>query len=142
MHVKNMKKPSQPYRGVLVGPKVGFQPIKQGYRQVSKKNNVSVRGNKKKDAEPITEVSMSNSFDVLNLVENDFKLGTNGGTSNLASKKANLSDHDIEEEVTAVDNDMENVLASKDVGYGQDLSNKIQDICDNLDIKVRSRKKK
>ncbi|GKD34912.1 hypothetical protein Tco_1250421 [Tanacetum coccineum] len=66
---------------------------------------------------------------------------------------------------------MTNFLASKDVGYGtnglleqwkesygngeydydsydddmyegQDISDKIQDICDNLDIKVRGRKKK
>ncbi|GJZ31147.1 hypothetical protein Tco_0576194, partial [Tanacetum coccineum] len=63
--VKNMKKPSQTHRGVPVGPKMGFQPAKQ--------------------------VSNSNLFDVLNSVENDVDLGTNGGTSNLASKKANSS---------------------------------------------------
>ncbi|GKD09254.1 putative reverse transcriptase domain-containing protein [Tanacetum coccineum] len=32
--VKNMKKPSQATRGVLVGPKVGFKLVKQVYRQV------------------------------------------------------------------------------------------------------------
>nr|GEV85089.1 retrovirus-related Pol polyprotein from transposon TNT 1-94 [Tanacetum cinerariifolium] len=69
--VKNMKKPSYTHKGVLVGPKVGFQPTKQVYRQVSKKNNVSTSENNKKDAKPIKEVNKSNSFDVLNLVEND-----------------------------------------------------------------------
>ncbi|GKE70000.1 RNA-directed DNA polymerase, eukaryota [Tanacetum coccineum] len=99
-------------------------------------------GNKKKDVEPTIEVSNSNPFDVLNSVENDVDLGTNGGTSNLASKKANSSgsssrnvtlvddegkpltkvdssgDHDSEDEVASVDNDMANFLASKKDGYG------------------------
>ncbi|GJS67579.1 zinc finger BED domain-containing protein RICESLEEPER 2-like protein, partial [Tanacetum coccineum] len=47
--VKNMKNHNQTPRVVSVGPKVGFQPTKQMYRQVSKKNNVSTSGNKKKD---------------------------------------------------------------------------------------------
>ncbi|GJV42091.1 hypothetical protein Tco_1420531 [Tanacetum coccineum] len=137
--VKNMKKPSQATRSVLVGPNVGFRPV-----------------------------SNSNPFDVLNSVENDVDLGTNGETSNLASKKTNSSgslfwnvesssisttplvekidkierliidgkvtlvddkgkpltkvdssgDHDSEDEVASVDNDMANFLASKKVGYG------------------------
>ncbi|GKA57927.1 hypothetical protein Tco_0757115 [Tanacetum coccineum] len=37
------------------------------------------------------EVSNPNPFNVLNSVENDVDLGTNGGTSNLASKEANSS---------------------------------------------------
>ncbi|GKD54519.1 hypothetical protein Tco_1287906, partial [Tanacetum coccineum] len=60
--VKNLKKPIQALRGVSVGPK--------------------------KDVEHTKEVSNSN---VLNLVENDVDLGTNDGTLNLASKKANAS---------------------------------------------------
>ncbi|GJX99160.1 hypothetical protein Tco_0356179 [Tanacetum coccineum] len=105
---------------------------------------------------------------MLNSVENDVDLGTNGGTSNVASKKANsirssfwnvesssisttpivekidkmetliidgkvtlmddegkpltkvdyLGDHDSEDKVALVDNDMENFMASKKVGYG------------------------
>ncbi|GJT69518.1 hypothetical protein Tco_1028804 [Tanacetum coccineum] len=165
--VKNMKNPSQTTRGVLVGPK-------------------------KKDAKPTIEISNSNLFDVLNLVENNVDSGTNGGTSNMAIKKANSSgssliidekiilvddegkpltnvdysgDHDSEVEVASVDNNMANFLASKKVGYGtnslleqwkesyvnsdynfdpyddgmyegQNILDKIQDICDNLDIKV------
>ncbi|GKA87942.1 retrotransposon protein, putative, ty1-copia subclass [Tanacetum coccineum] len=188
--VKNMKKPCQTHRGVSVGYKVGCQLAKQVYRQVSKKNNVSTNGNKKKDMEPTIEVSKSNPFDVLNSVNNDVDLGTNGGTSNLAirlildgtatlvddegkslTRVDSLGDHDSEDEVASVDNDMAKFLASKDVGYGtnsllqqwkesygngeydydlydddmyegQDRPDKIQDICDNLDIKVCGRKKK
>ncbi|GJT67400.1 hypothetical protein Tco_1018880 [Tanacetum coccineum] len=122
---------------------------KQVYRKVSKKNNVNTSGNKKNDVEPTIEVIKSNP----------------GETSNLASKKPILvnprsgmwilvvlgkpltminfsGDHDSEDEVASVDNDMAKFLASKDVGYGQDIPDKIQDICDNLDIKVRGRKKK
>ncbi|GJU58812.1 hypothetical protein Tco_1236578 [Tanacetum coccineum] len=191
------------------------------YRHVSKKNNVNTSGNQKKDAEPTIEVSNSNQLDVLNSVENDVDLGTNDGTSNLASKKTNSSgssfwnvessststtpiveninrierliidvkvtlmddegkplakvdssgDYDSEDKVASVDNEMANFLASKKVGYGtnslleqwketygnddydfdpydddmyegQDIPDKIQSICDNLDIKVRGRKKK
>ncbi|GKC39278.1 reverse transcriptase domain-containing protein [Tanacetum coccineum] len=213
-------KPSRCRCRFPVGPKVGFQPAKQVYRHVSKKNNVSTSGNKKKGVEPTIEVSKSNSFDVLNSVENEVDVGTNGGTLNLASKKANSSgssfwnvdsgstnitpiiekidkmerliidgmdtlvddegkpltridssgDHDRVDEVASVDNDMANFMASKNVGYGtnslleqlkesygneeydydpyeddmyegQDIPDKTQDICDNLDIKVRGRKK-
>ncbi|GKA91627.1 reverse transcriptase domain-containing protein [Tanacetum coccineum] len=82
---------NQAPRGVPVGPMVGFKPIKQVYRPLSKKNNVNTSGNKKKDVESRKEVSHSNLFDVLNSVENDVNLGTNRGTSNLASKEANSS---------------------------------------------------
>ncbi|GKE50651.1 hypothetical protein Tco_1481909, partial [Tanacetum coccineum] len=86
---KNLKKPNQVPRCVSVGPKVGFKP--EIYRPVSKKNNANTSKNKKKDVEPTNEVSNSNPFDVLNSVKNDVDLGINGGTSNLASKKANSS---------------------------------------------------
>ncbi|GKF39942.1 hypothetical protein Tco_0120003, partial [Tanacetum coccineum] len=41
--------------------------------------------------EPISELSNSNPFDVLNTVDNDIELGTNGGTSNSGNKGANSS---------------------------------------------------
>ncbi|GKF95699.1 hypothetical protein Tco_0288434, partial [Tanacetum coccineum] len=88
---KYVKKPTQAPRGVPVGPKVGFKPVKQVFRLVSKKPTVNISGNKKKDVEATKEVSNSSSFDVLNSVENDVVLGTNGGTSNLASKEVNHS---------------------------------------------------
>ncbi|GKA14822.1 hypothetical protein Tco_0694468 [Tanacetum coccineum] len=140
--VKNMKKPSQTPRGVPVGPKVGFKQVKQVYRHVVRKNNVNTNGNKKKDVEPIIDVSNSNPFDMLNSVENDVDLGTSGGSPNLTSRKANTSgfllenvtlvddegkslkkvdysgDHDSEDKVASTDNDMENFLTSKKDGYG------------------------
>ncbi|GJY10053.1 hypothetical protein Tco_0378238 [Tanacetum coccineum] len=88
---KKSKIPSQAPRGVPVGPKVGFKPVKQLYRAVSKKNNVNTSSNKKKDVESTKEFSNPNPFDVFNSVKNDVDLGTNGGTSNLASKEANSS---------------------------------------------------
>nr|GEX27985.1 hypothetical protein [Tanacetum cinerariifolium] len=55
--VKNLKNPSQAPRGVSVGPKLGFKPVKQVYRPVSKKNNVNINVNKKKDAESRKSIS-------------------------------------------------------------------------------------
>ncbi|GJV04890.1 nucleotide-diphospho-sugar transferase [Tanacetum coccineum] len=87
---KTMKKPSQTSRGVLVGPKMGFKPQKQ-YLPVPKKPNASSSGNKKKGVEPTIEVSKSNPFDVLNLVDNDEEFGSNVGTTNLVNNGANSS---------------------------------------------------
>ncbi|GJU44734.1 hypothetical protein Tco_1202000 [Tanacetum coccineum] len=92
---------------------------------------------------PTKEVSNSNPFDVLNSVENDGELGTNGGTSNLASNGANSSGSSfwnveinststtpivdktrklekliIEDEVESVDNDMARSMASESISFG------------------------
>ncbi|GJV39931.1 hypothetical protein Tco_1418371 [Tanacetum coccineum] len=69
---------------------MGFKPQKE-YRPVTKKPNASSSGNKKKGVEPTIEVSNSNSFDVLNSVNNDVEFGTNGGTTNLVNNGATLS---------------------------------------------------
>ncbi|GJX59326.1 hypothetical protein Tco_0290716 [Tanacetum coccineum] len=148
-------------------------------------------GNKKNNVKPTKEVSKSNPFEVLNSVENDVELVTNGGTSNLASQEANSTgssfwnvdssslsitpviekidkiekliidgkvtlvdyegkplqklvssgDYDSEDEVTLVDNEMASFLAKKD-GRGQEIPDKLQAICDNLDIIVRGHRKK
>ncbi|GKB67983.1 RNA-directed DNA polymerase, eukaryota, reverse transcriptase zinc-binding domain protein, partial [Tanacetum coccineum] len=112
---KNLKKSSQTSRGVPVGPKVGFKPHKE-YRPVPKKATANSSGNKKKCVEPTNEVSNSNPFDVLNTVDNDIELGTNGRTSNSAilvdedgnplKKVEYPGDHDSEDEVASVDNHM------------------------------------
>ncbi|GJW10170.1 hypothetical protein Tco_1575997 [Tanacetum coccineum] len=89
----------------------------------------------------------------------------------LLKKVVYLGDHDSDDEVESVDNDMTRFLASERVGFdnnslleqwrdtyenvdydydpydddmyeGHEISDKIQSICDNLDIKVRGRKKK
>ncbi|GJW33265.1 retrotransposon protein, putative, ty1-copia subclass [Tanacetum coccineum] len=87
---KNLKKPSQTSRGVLVGLKVGFKLHKE-YRLFPKKPTASSSGNKKKGVEPTNEVSNLNPFDVLNSVDNDVEFGTNGGTTNLVNNGANSS---------------------------------------------------
>nr|GEX65556.1 hypothetical protein [Tanacetum cinerariifolium] len=129
---------------------------------------VEYDGNKKKVMEPTKEVSNSNLFVVLNLVKNDGELGTNGGTSNLASDGADSSgssfwnvetsstgttsivdkieklgkliidgkvtlvdndgkslknidypgDHDSEDEVESVGNDMTRSMSSEKVSFG------------------------
>ncbi|GKD15709.1 zinc finger, CCHC-type containing protein, partial [Tanacetum coccineum] len=70
---KTVKKPSQTSRGVPVGPKMGFKPQKE-YRPVSKKPTANSSSNKNKGVEPTIEVSNSNPFEVLNLVDNDEEL--------------------------------------------------------------------
>nr|GEU55836.1 hypothetical protein [Tanacetum cinerariifolium] len=60
-------------------------------RPVPKNPNASSTGNTKKCVEPSIEVSNSNPFEVLNSVENDVELGTNGGTTNLVNNEANSS---------------------------------------------------
>ncbi|GKD57300.1 hypothetical protein Tco_1290687 [Tanacetum coccineum] len=136
---KNLKKPSQTSRGV---PKC---------------------------AKPIIEVSNSNPFEVLNSVDNDVELV---GKLFLWMKKVECpGDYDREDEIASVDNDMAHSMASERVGFGtqslleqwrdsygngdydedpynddmyegQDLPQQLQAICDNLDIRVRGRKKK
>ncbi|GJS09987.1 hypothetical protein Tco_0366783 [Tanacetum coccineum] len=125
------------------------------YRHVSKKNNVNTSGNKKKDADPTKEVSKSNPIDMLNSVENDVDLGTNDGTLHRASKKANSRGSSLWN-VESSNNKGETLeKASKKVSYGtnnlpeqwnetyenddydyDNIPDKIQSICNNLDIKV------
>ncbi|GJR66337.1 hypothetical protein Tco_0012402 [Tanacetum coccineum] len=82
---KNLKNPRQAVRGVSVGPKVGFKPVKQVYRQVLK-NIVNTSGKKKQNVVPKQDVSNSNPFDALNSIENDDDLSTKGENSNSDGK--------------------------------------------------------
>nr|GEZ04174.1 RNA-directed DNA polymerase, eukaryota [Tanacetum cinerariifolium] len=86
---KNLKKTSQTPKGIMVGQKIGFKPTKQVYQPVSKKSTANISGNKKNNADLTKKISKSNPFEVLTSVKNDVELGTNGGTSNLASQEAN-----------------------------------------------------
>ncbi|GJR29647.1 RNA-directed DNA polymerase, eukaryota, reverse transcriptase zinc-binding domain protein [Tanacetum coccineum] len=87
---KTLKKPSQTSQGVLVGLKMGFKPQKE-YRPILKKSTASSSDNKKKGMVPSMKVSNSNPFEVLNSVDNDGELGTNGRTTNLANNEATSS---------------------------------------------------
>ncbi|GKC15189.1 hypothetical protein Tco_1011971 [Tanacetum coccineum] len=208
----------------LVEPQQSLQGclyMAQPIQLVPKKPTANSSGKKNKGVEPTIKVSNSNLFEVLNSVENDDELGTNGGTTNLVNNGATSSgspfmnvdnssidttpiidkirkfeelltsgqailvdeagnplkkvefsgDYDSEDEVASVDNDMAFSMASERVGFGtqslleqwrdsygngdydddpydddmyegQDLSQELQAICDNLDIRVRGRKKK
>nr|GEZ69666.1 hypothetical protein [Tanacetum cinerariifolium] len=141
---KNLKKLSQAPRGVSVGLKVGFKPVKQVYRHISKKSNANTSCNKKKDVESRKKISNLNPFDVLNSVENDVDLGSSSiSTTPIVEKIDKLEkliidekltcvdderkplenvdypgDHDSEDEVKLVDSEMASFLASKRVDYG------------------------
>nr|GEY07060.1 hypothetical protein [Tanacetum cinerariifolium] len=209
----------KPRRCIPVGLKMGFKPQKE-HRPVHKKSTASYSGNKKKYVKPTIEVNNLNPFDVLNSVDNDVELGTNGRTTNFVNNGATSSEssfmnvdnssscttiigkiekfkdlltsrqaifvdkdgnslknvefpgeYDSEDEVASVDNNMAHSMVSEMVGFGtqslleqwrdsygnddydddpydddmhegQDLSQDLQAICDNLDIRVRCRKKK
>nr|GEW39145.1 hypothetical protein [Tanacetum cinerariifolium] len=57
---KIVKKPSQTFRGVSIGPKMGFKPQNE-YRHVYKKSTASSSGNKKKCVQPTIEATSSGS---------------------------------------------------------------------------------
>nr|GEW52926.1 hypothetical protein [Tanacetum cinerariifolium] len=169
---KNLKNLLQAPRGVLVSPKVGFKPVKQVCRLVSKKNNVNTSGNKKKDLESRKYVTNPNLFDVLNSVENDVDLVSLVDDEGKPLKMVDYRcDHDSEDEVKPIDNEIDGFLASERVGFGtnsllkqwrdtcenvdydygpfvddiyegQEILDNLQSICDKLDIKLRGRKKK
>ncbi|GKE62856.1 hypothetical protein Tco_1513223 [Tanacetum coccineum] len=162
---------------------MAFKPT-QEYRLVLKKHTANSSRNKKKGVDSTNMVSDSNPFKVLNSVDNEVEMGGRkfenliiDGQTILVDEAGNLlkkieypSDHDSEDEIASVDNDMARSLASKRTGFGtqslleqwrdshgdddydedpydddmyegQDLSEEIQTICNNLDIRVRSRKK-
>ncbi|GJW76805.1 stigma-specific STIG1 family protein [Tanacetum coccineum] len=111
--VKNLKKPSQAPKGVSVGPKVGFKPAKQVYRQVSKKNNINTSGKKKKDVEANSSGSSfwnteSSSISTTPIVEKidklekliiDGKIKLVDDEGKPLKKVDYLGDHDSEDEV-------------------------------------------
>ncbi|GJZ92328.1 hypothetical protein Tco_0664393, partial [Tanacetum coccineum] len=122
--VKN--NPRQALKGVPVGPKVRFKPLKQVYRPVSKKNNVNTSGNKKKDAksrkENVTSSIISTTlivdkFDKLEKLIIDGKIKLVDDEGKPLEKVDYPGDHDSEDEVKPVDNEMTSFLASERVDY-------------------------
>ncbi|GJV68900.1 putative reverse transcriptase domain-containing protein [Tanacetum coccineum] len=103
--VKNMKKPSQTPRGVPVGPNVGFKPVKQVYRQNVESSSTSTT----------LMVEKINKMERL-IIEG--KVTLVDGEGKHLTKVDSSGDHDSEDEVASVDNDMTNFLASKKDGYG------------------------
>nr|GEX12532.1 hypothetical protein [Tanacetum cinerariifolium] len=164
------KKPSKAPKGISVGLKMAFKP-NQEYRLVPKKNTANSSGKKKKGVDYTNKVSDSNPFEVLYSVDNDEEIVIDGQAilvdeaGNPLKKVEYPDDHDSEDEVASVDNDMARSLASKRTGFGtqslleqwrdsygngdydedpyeddmyegQDLFEEIQTICNKLDIRV------
>ncbi|GJW34859.1 hypothetical protein Tco_0057779 [Tanacetum coccineum] len=107
-------------------------------RPIFKKPTSNSSGNKKNVVEPTKEVSNSNTFDVLNLVDNDEELGTNRWTSNLIIRVIMIVRMRDSYENGNYDEDP----YDNDMNEGQDPPNKLKEICDNLDIGVRDHMKK
>ncbi|GJZ33513.1 hypothetical protein Tco_0578949 [Tanacetum coccineum] len=152
---KNLKKPSQTSRGVPVGSKVGFKPHKE-YRHVSKKPTASSSGTNERTTNLVNNRVNSSGFSFMNVENNStrtnpiidkigkFKDLLISGQAILVDEAGNplkkvecLGDYDSKDEVASVDNDMARSMASE-----KDLPQEIQAICDNLETKVRGRKKK
>nr|GEU57686.1 hypothetical protein [Tanacetum cinerariifolium] len=114
----NFKKPSQTFRGIPVGPKVSFKPTKE-YKPVPKKPTANSSSNKKKGVHPTNEVSNADPFEVLNSVDNDVELATLVDDAGNPLKKVEYPyDHDSDDDVTLVDNDITRSMASERIGFG------------------------
>nr|GEW03835.1 hypothetical protein [Tanacetum cinerariifolium] len=70
---KPPRKTSQSPKGISIRQKIRFK-LKQDFQPVSKKSTANTCG-KKKNLKSTKEVSMSNPFEVLTLVDNDMDLG-------------------------------------------------------------------
>ncbi|GJY03811.1 hypothetical protein Tco_0369751 [Tanacetum coccineum] len=103
---KNLKKPSQTSRGVPVGPKVGFKPAKE-YRLVAKNPSANTSGNKKK--EKIRKLGQQIIDEIWTLVVDDGKP---------LKRVEYTGDHDSDDEVYSLDNDMARDMATETVGFG------------------------
>nr|GEV00434.1 hypothetical protein [Tanacetum cinerariifolium] len=155
-------------KGVPVGQKVGFKPAKQVYQLVSKKPTANTSGNKKKNVKPTKEVKTSNSASQEANSSGSSFWNVNSishSTTPIIEKIDKIEKLIIDEKVTFVDD--EEKLLKKDVydtnslleqwkeSYENDDYNydpydddmyedldKLQCICDNLDIKDSGGKKK
>ncbi|GJU81986.1 hypothetical protein Tco_1284351 [Tanacetum coccineum] len=136
-----------------------IKPHKE-YRPILKNLTASSSGNKKKGVQPIIEVSNSNPFDVLNLVDNDGEFGIVKSDSEVevvfdetANLRISTSGKDGSDKGYGTNSLLEQWRDSypdnddydpydDDMYENHDLSEHLQSICDNLDITVRGRKKK
>ncbi|GJW54917.1 putative reverse transcriptase domain-containing protein [Tanacetum coccineum] len=139
---KNLKKPSQASRGVPGGLKVGFKPTKE-YKPIAKKPTANTSGNKKKDVEPTKKNVETSSTSTTPIVDKIGKL-----EKLIIEGKVTLVDDDemvgfgtkslLEQWTDSYENgDYDEDPYDDDIYEGHDLFDKLQDICDNLDIRVR-----
>ncbi|GJS84838.1 hypothetical protein Tco_0751379 [Tanacetum coccineum] len=125
--VKSLKKPSQTPRGVSVSLNVRFKPVKQVFKPVSKKPIANTSGNKKKDVELNKENVETSSISTTPIVDKIRKLEKIiiDGKATLVDEEGKPlkrvdypGDHDSEDEVESVDNDMARFQALERVGFG------------------------
>nr|GEZ17749.1 hypothetical protein [Tanacetum cinerariifolium] len=156
---ETLMKPSQTSRGILVGLKMGFKP-RQEYRPVPKKTTASSSGNKKRgvryqwrDYQLVNNDATSSESSFMDIDNNS--IGTTPimdkiakfenlvivGQAILLDKAGNplkkivySGDHDSEDEVASVDNDMARDLASEKTGFvNQSLQEQWRDSYGNSD---------
>nr|GEY23743.1 hypothetical protein [Tanacetum cinerariifolium] len=154
--IKNLKKTSQTSKGIPVGQRMGFKP-KQVYQPVSKKPNAKTSVNKKKSVKPTKEVSKSNLLSGSSFWNVD---ASSPSTTPVIEKIDKIEKLIIEGKVTLVDDDGKPLGKSfffslleqwtksyengdysydpydDDMYEGQDIPEKLQAICDKLDITV------
>ncbi|GKB39583.1 hypothetical protein Tco_0884525 [Tanacetum coccineum] len=124
---KNLKKPSQTPQGVLAGLKVGFNPPKE-YRPFGTNggtSNLASNGaNSSGSSFWNVETSCTSTTPIVNKIRKLKKLIIDGKVTLVDDdakplKKVDyLGDHDSEDEIESVDNDMARSMASKRVGFG------------------------
>nr|GEZ56617.1 hypothetical protein [Tanacetum cinerariifolium] len=158
--MKNLKKTSQTPNGFPVDQKMEFKSIKQVYQRVSKKPTANTSVNKKKNVDSAKEVSIQ----ATNSSGSSFwNVDASSPSTTLVIEKIDkIEKLIIEGEVTLMDDEgkpFEKSLLEQwtesyengDYGYepydddmyeGQDIPEKLQAICDILDIAVRGRRKK
>ncbi|GJQ90653.1 hypothetical protein Tco_0001792 [Tanacetum coccineum] len=120
------KKSSQAPKGIPVGLKITFKS-NQEYRHVPKKHNANFRGNKKKGVDSTNknvENSSTSTTPTMDKIKKFKNLIINGQAilvdeaSNPLKKVVYPGNHDSENEVASVDNDMAHSLASERTGFG------------------------
>ncbi|GJR99873.1 putative reverse transcriptase domain-containing protein [Tanacetum coccineum] len=128
---KNLKKPSQTPRGVLVGQKVGFKLAKQVFQPVSKKPSANTRTSNLASQKANSTVSSFWNVDfsspsttpIIKKIDKIEKLIIDGQATLVDNegkpleKVESSGDYDSEDEVASVDNEIVSFLARKD-GYG------------------------
>ncbi|GJT78808.1 ARID DNA-binding domain-containing protein [Tanacetum coccineum] len=133
---KNLKNPRQVARGIQVGTKVAFKPLKQVYRPVSDRNNASSSGKKKQAIVASKEVSLSKPFDMLNSVEKDddlarsFKSGSNTSTTPITERIDKIERQMIDEKITLVDDDgkpLPKVISKENVDSNSEVEEVVDD---------------
>ncbi|GKC18697.1 hypothetical protein Tco_1020847, partial [Tanacetum coccineum] len=143
--VKNLKNPRQA-RGVQVGPNVGFKLVKHVYRPVSNKNGACTNSNKKQAEVARQEVAGKGSLNVS---------PGSSSTTPIVEKIDKLERQILDAKLIFVDDDgspywnngeKQNGIMidpyDDDLYESHDMSDNLQAICDDFDIKVHGRKKK